>query len=87
MSSTANANVWENLSGSVSLGFEGYSLDFSKDGDDKDAAAPAVSVPATTSTYTDDKSSALDWVKKNPLAVGVGVVAVLAFAALSMGRK
>jgi hypothetical protein len=87
MSSTANSEFWNDLSAGLSLGFEGYTLNVGKEGKsdngDDNASAPAASVPATTT----DAPTAMEWVKKNPLAVGVGVVAVLALAALSMGKR
>lgn len=88
MSSTANTAFWQQ-GGSIELDLGGYSFDFSAPDmtsamskDDK-STAPASTVPATTTT----KKTATEWIAANPLAVGVGVVAVLAFAALAMGRK
>jgi uncharacterized membrane protein YdfJ with MMPL/SSD domain len=88
MSSSANAEFWEKLSGSIDIGYDGYTLGLSKDDADKaDTSAAPITVPASTSSTSSTGAGVGAWIQKNPLAVGVGVVAVLALAALSMGKK
>lgn len=91
MSSTANKNFWEGMAADFTLGFDGYTLGASKtpetDDDDKPAEKPAPSVPAKTDTAP-ASSTVGAWVTAHPWETGIGVVAVIAAAALLMdGRK
>jgi hypothetical protein len=83
MSSKANTDFWNNAGASLSFDLGGYSVDLGKD-PAKDNELPAKSTTTTTDT---PKKDAMTWIKDNPLAVGVGVVAVLAVVALSMGGR
>jgi hypothetical protein len=83
MSSKANSDFWNDAGASLSFDLGGYSASIGKEAA-KDDELPAKS---TTTTTTAPKKDVMTWVKDNPLAVGVGVVAVLALAALSMGGR
>jgi len=84
MSSAANTDFWNNAGASLSFDLGGYSVDLGKEAAEDNV--PAKTAP-TTPTTTAPKKDVMTWVKDNPLAVGVGVVAVLAVVALSMGGR
>ena len=84
MSSKANTDFWNNSGASLSFDLGGYSVDLAKEPAEDNVPAKTAS---TTPTTTADKKDVMSWVKDNPLAVGVGVVAVLAVVALSMGGR
>ena len=83
MSSTANAEFWEKLSGSIDIGYDGYTLGLSKDDADKaDTSAAPITVPASTSSTSSTGAGVI--IKQDPLVDSTTVTPSFAASALKI---